>query len=176
MTGRIVAVLFVAVAILGAALYLLHQSDGDGQSRIAVSGAWARPGVGIGGTTAVYLEIENSGDGPDKLVGVETPAAEKAQIHVSRMDGDIVRMRRLDSLAIFEGERKVFSPGGLHVMLMGMKRDLTEGDHFPLILVFEKAGRITTEVAVQNQAATPTGHDMPHDMPHMEDTGAGAPR
>jgi hypothetical protein len=50
-------------------------------------------------------------------------------------------------------------PGGLHVMLTGLKQPLSEGQSFPLTLTFEKAGAIETTVKIAKAGAM-TGMDM----------------
>ena len=52
-----------------------------------------------------------------------------------------------------------FQPGGLHVMLFGLKQPLKAGEHFPLTLEFEKAGKVEVQVQVESaEAQVPTGH------------------
>jgi copper(I)-binding protein len=160
MTLRLTAVVLVAAAILGTALWLAREPQGEGRGRIAVTNAWARPGAEVGGTAAVYLTIENSGEASDFLTGAETPVAESAEVHASQMEGDIMRMRRLETLEIFAGERTAFAPGGLHIMLTGVKTKLAEGDRFPLVLIFDDAGRVGTEVAVHDQGGAVGGGAM----------------
>jgi len=149
MNLRLGAVVLLGVVILGLAFWLDRQ--GEGESRITVADAWARPVPEAGGTAAVYLEIENGGEAGDVLRVAQTPVAAKAEIHASRMDGDIMRMRRLDSLEIDAGKRAEFAPGGLHIMLIGLTRALEPDTHFPLTLVFDEAGRVTTQVTVREE-------------------------
>ena len=172
MAIRLGAVFLLAAALVAAMLWLAGESGGDAPSRIVVAGAWARPVADIGGAAAVYLRVENSGDGGDRLTGVETPAAAKAEDHSSQMDGDIMRMRPVDSVEIGAGQTAALSPGAMHIMLTGLKQGLKEGESFPLTLVFAKAGRIETNVGVSEQGpaagampAMPAMHDMPGHQP-----------
>ena len=172
MAIRLGAVFLLAATIVAAAFWLIDGRNGDGHSRIAVAGAWTRPFAGSDGAAAVYLRIENSGDGGDRLTGVETPAAAKAEVHSTQMDGDIMRMRPADSVEIGAGEAVALAPGDMHIMLTGLKQGLKEGDRFPLTLVFAKAGRVETEVAVGEKGpaadampAMPGMHDMPGHQP-----------
>ena len=172
MAIRLGVVFLLAAAIVAAALWLAGGSGGGGHSRIAVSGAWTRPVADTDGAAAVYLRIENSGDGGDRLIGVETPAAAKAEVHSSQMDGDIMRMRPVDSVEIEAGGAVALAPGAMHIMLTGLKQGLKDGDRFPLTLVFAKAGRVETEVAVGEKGpaadavpAMPGMHDMPGHQP-----------
>ncbi len=96
------------------------------------------------------MTIVNRGDEADRLLAVTTAAAKAARLHTNLMTDGVMRMRRVEALEIAPGEPAVLRPGGLHVMLMGLKKRLIEGESFPLLLTFEKAGRI--EVPVQIEA------------------------
>lgn len=133
---------------------------------------WARPSTGK--TGAVYFVLKNNGTTDDALVGVETDVAEKAQIHTMTMDGDVMRMRQLDKLDIPAGKTVAVAPGGIHIMLIGLKAPLKSGDKFPMKLVFEKAGSVEVSVYVQTTEEMRKGEEkasggsgMPS-MPGME--------
>jgi copper(I)-binding protein len=57
-------------------------------------------------------------------------------------------------LTIAPGTAALLKPGGDHVMLMGLKQPLKEGESFPLILTFEKAGDVQVTVKVEKAGAT----------------------
>jgi copper(I)-binding protein len=80
---------------------------------------------------------------------VATPVAESAELHAHIMDGDVARMRPVEAIEVSPGEPTVLEPGGFHVMLMGLKQPLNEGEVFPLTLTFEKAGEVTMEVPIR---------------------------
>jgi copper(I)-binding protein len=148
MKRRITAAIVIVGAIVALALWLWPKKSADMPGGIVVTGAWTAPNPMVGGTDAVYLEIANTGGAADTLTGAETPAADKADFHESKMEGDVMRMRRLDSVEIPAGGHVSFAPGGLHIMLTGLKAKLAEGGHFRLTLVFAHAGRIETDVEV----------------------------
>jgi copper(I)-binding protein len=49
----------------------------------------------------------------------------------------------------------VFAPGGNHIMIMGLKKPLMTGDHFPLMLKTKRGEMLTIDVAVQKEAPAP---------------------
>ncbi len=106
---------------------------------------------------AAYLTIETAGAEPDRLIGLETPAAAAAEIHTMSDEGGVMSMRKLDGVEIAPGAPVHFQPGGLHIMLIGLKAPLVEGSPILLTLTFEKAGSITVELAIEKPAA-PAGH------------------
>lgn len=67
-------------------------------------------------------------------------------LHESKMEDGMMRMRHVHMLEIPPGERKVFAPGGLHVMLMGLKNGLTQGDEFEVTFEFSDGTTVTAPV------------------------------
>ena len=108
---------------------------------------WARPTAGkVGGA---FMAIANTGSQPDRLLGATTSAAEKVELHQTIRDGDIMRMRPVDTIPVVPGEPVALKPGGLHIMLIGLKAPLKVGDKIPLTLRFERAGEVKVDLAVQ---------------------------
>jgi copper(I)-binding protein len=75
--------------------------------------------------TVAYLTLHNRGAAPITLVGAETDMARTVEMHTTRQDGDVMRMRRLTSVEIPAGGTVRFEPGGNHLMLFGV-RSLTD--------------------------------------------------
>jgi len=123
---------------------------------------WARASIGQGKTGAAYVVVSNEGSEPDRLIAASTDIAEKASLHTHIMADGVMKMRPVDAIEIAPGEPAVLEPGGLHIMLIGLKAPLVEGTSFPLTLTFEKAGSIEVEVKVQEATEmTPHKHDQP---------------
>ena len=119
--------------------------------------AWARatmPGQKVSGA---YMQIRSDVDA--RLVGVSSPAVPRVEVHEMKMDGDVMRMREVSAVEVPAGKSVELKPGGLHIMLMGLKAPLKQGDKFPLKLKFEKAGEVTVTVNVEGPGAS---HDMKH--------------
>ena len=51
------------------------------------------------------------------------------------------------------GESVALEPGGLHAMLMRLQEPMTEGETFPLTLLFDDGGEVTVEVTILGIAA-----------------------
>jgi hypothetical protein len=120
---------------------------------IRVRDAWSRPtppGIEVG---VAYFVIDNNGKKSDRLLGVSSPAAERTQLHRSKMEGGVMKMQHLDTVEVKPGESTMFSPNGRHVMLFGLKQPLKPGDSFPLTLNFENAGVVKVEVRIQEMGA-----------------------
>lgn len=115
-----------------------------------VEDAYARP-ASAGGTSALYFRIDNTTDTSDTLLAVRTDASDDVQIHqtLAGSDGQM-RMEPVDSLAVPAGRGVVLEPGGLHVMLLDLKRDLAVGDSLLVELDFAGRGTLIPRVPVRS--------------------------
>lgn len=128
----------------------------SGEALLSVDGVWARPSTGR--TGAAYFSVTNHGGTGDVLTGITGDVADKIELHDMTMDGNIMRMRKLETLAVAAGETVAAAPGGKHVMLIGLKGPLVEGGTFPLVLHFQTAGDVAVIAHVQAKPALKTGH------------------
>ena len=116
---------------------------------IAVSAVWGRASLGQSSTTAVYMKIENHGAKDDTLLSIVTPMAAMAHVHESAMKDGVMQMRPVNALTVKSGASIELKPGGLHVMVMGLKAPLKAGDVLPLALRFKQAGEIAVKAEVR---------------------------
>lgn len=119
---------------------------------ISVKDPWVRqnpPGTSV---TAAYMVIENPGT-DDELVEVSCGCAREASLHVTEMkeDSDSMAMREVASVAVPSGASLVLSPGGTHVMLMGLSGDIRES--VILELRFRSGAKIQVTAPVISPAA-----------------------
>lgn len=115
---------------------------------LSIGEIWARPGL-AGGNSAVYFVIENYGV-DDTLLSASSDVAEAVELHQTQMEGDQMHMQHMaHGIPVPAGGPTSFEPGGLHVMLIGLKSDLKAGDTFDLTLTFEEAGELTISVTVR---------------------------
>ena len=141
------------------------------QGDIHIMKPWSRPLPPVSANGAAYMTLVNKGSAADKLVAVSTPMAMKAELHTHTMEGGMMKMRRVDAIEIAPGTPSVLKPGGLHVMMMGLKEPLVEGKSYPLTLTFERAG--TVEVTVRIFEPGESEGSMKHEMKHEEKKEGG---
>jgi len=146
-------------------LFGMTSASAETTEVIHVADAKARPTIAGATTGAIYLVIMNHGAADDTLTGLSTPVADKAEAHRSTSDNGVMKMEPVDSLTIKAGDGVTFAPGGLHIMLTGLKQPLVLGQTFPLTLTFAKAGPVETTVTV---ARVGKGKQEMHDMPGMK--------
>jgi copper(I)-binding protein len=120
---------------------------------LTVETPWARATPGKARSGVVYLTILNRSNAPDKLISISTSAAKRAEIHGSQMKGGMMTMQRFGSLTLRPKSSVLLRPGGLHVMLMGLKAPLKRGGNFDMTLKFEKAGLLTVNVVIEKIGA-----------------------
>ena len=121
---------------------------------LTVAGAWTRPAA-VGQTGAGYLSITNRGRAADRLIAASSAAATRVSIHESRMVGSVMTMRALDGVAVAGGATVAFRPGGLHLMLEGLRRPLKVGERVAVTLIFARAGRRAAVFSVRNGPPAP---------------------
>jgi periplasmic copper chaperone A len=108
------------------------------------------PGQPTGGG---YLSLDNHG-GDDRLLSASAGISSSVELHSMSMDGDVMRMRQVDGVALPAGKVVELKPGGLHIMFVGLKAPLKAGDKFPMKLKFEKAGEVEVIVSVDAPGAS----------------------
>ena len=129
---------------------------------LVIDHPYATPSLGGVTRGALYFRtLKNTGREADRLIGARTPVASSVEIHSSTMDGDVMRMRQVEALELSAGsEMKLRHSGGSHhLMLVGLKQPLKEGDRFPVTLRFERAGEREVTVWVQQPRDAGQGHD-----------------
>ena len=91
-----------------------------------------------------------------RLVGVLTPVAGVAEVHETKMDGEVMTMRAVKALDLPAGKTVELKPGGLHLMLMDLKRVLPAGSSVPLTLLLQDSrgveSRVETRLLVSRSA------------------------
>ena len=108
---------------------------------------------------AVYFVVKNTGDQADTLTGVESPSARHAMAHEEMHDGGMMMMMPRSALAMPAHATVAFAPGGLHVMLEGLRSRFMPGDTLAVTLVFARAGRLPLRVPVVRYDQLPAGTD-----------------
>jgi len=116
---------------------------------IEVHQAWVRP-TAQGENAAVYLTLHNHTENDDELTGVSSNAADVVEIHESKMENDVMQMNMLTSVSLAADEEVIFTPGGLHIMLVNVKQELVLGEHIGVILHFKNHADIVVNVHIED--------------------------
>jgi copper(I)-binding protein len=122
-------------------------------AQVEIENAWSRatpPGAKL---AAGYLTIRNKSAAADRLVGASSPAAARVETHVNEKQGEVMRMREVKGYDVPAKGSFELKPGGAHLMLVDVRRPFKEGDRIPLVLRFQNAGEIKTELEVKGLGA-----------------------
>lgn len=139
--------LFIILATMMIALSACQGAQTSTQ--LTVKDAWARSAL-QGNPTAIYFVINNPTDEEDVLLTASTDASMMTELHMSSMDASgVMKMTPQENVPVPAKSEVIFKQGGLHVMLMNIKKDLKPGDTVKLTLNFEKAGQIVLDVPVK---------------------------
>lgn len=104
-------------------------------------------------TLGGYLSIQNNGDTDDRLIAIESPVAEKVELHRSTVTDGIARMQPMtEGLQVPAGET-VLLDDGMHAMFVKPSKRYVVGDEVPATLVFEQAGRIDVIFKVEGRTS-----------------------
>jgi periplasmic copper chaperone A len=169
-TTFIIAAMVAAIAAACAALPA--QAEDVTAGTLKISAPWARAtpkGASVGGG---YLTITNSGTVPDRLLGGSSDVSRSFEVHEMKMEGGVMKMRPVaGGLEIKPGQTVTFDPSGYHIMLMGLKKQLMQGEHFKATLQFAKAGKVDVDFTVEGIGAKTGGGG--HSMPGMQMNDGG---
>jgi periplasmic copper chaperone A len=143
--------MMVSLALLPPATISAGAADNNGPT---IDRAWARATPGAATTGAVYFQIESPI--ADRLTGITSPVARKAELHTHVEENGLMLMREVEGgLPVPAGQKVELKSGGLlHVMLIDLKQKLKAGETFPLTVTFEKAGPRNVTVKVEPLGAT----------------------
>lgn len=139
-----------AVVLLAAFAAPLQAAD-----PLIVRDAWVRAPVAGQPVVGAYLELESPASAA--LVAVQSPLAARVEMHTMTINGGVMKMRRLPRIDLPAGKPVKLAPGGMHLMMFGVKEALVAGARVPLALTVERAdgGRATVRVDAQVRAETP---------------------
>ena len=121
-----------------------------------------RASLGRAPTTGGYVTIRNAGARPDRLLSASCACAERVELHTHQMQGGVGRMTRVPALAVPARGETTLAPGGAHLMFVGLKGRLADGQEQPVTLVFERAGKVTARFHVRARVDAPAAGAAEH--------------
>ncbi|MDA1116832.1 MAG: copper chaperone PCu(A)C [Proteobacteria bacterium] len=120
---------------------------------MSVEQPWSRatpPGATIG---AGFMQLKNAGGTAQRVVGASSPVAGRVEMHVTTREGDVMKMRQVQAFDIPAGGSFELKPGGVHLMLVDLRRPLNKGEKVPLTLKLEKGGELKVDLTVEEIGA-----------------------
>lgn len=152
---------WIGLAVVWALAACATTANAPAGSAVTVSDAWARVSAptdtqssGMSGMAkvngAAYMSITNAG-AADRLLKAESDVAEAVELHNVTEEAGVMQMRPVPAIEIPASGSVQLKPGGYHVMMIGLKKELKAGDIVALKLMFEKAGVQQLQVPVKAQ-------------------------
>ena len=135
------------------------------QAQVTVKDAWVRATVAQQKATGAFMQLQSSQDA--KLISAQSPVAGVVEVHEMAMDGGVMKMRAIPSLALPAGKAVDLKPGGYHVMLMDLKGQVKDGDTVPVTLVVEGKDGKSQNIEIKASARTAASPAMRQSDCHM---------
>jgi copper(I)-binding protein len=117
---------------------------------VTVADAWVRATVPQQMATGAFMRLTS--DGSARLVAADSPVASVVEIHEMIMDGNVMKMNAVPGVDLPAGQVIELKPGGYHVMLMGLKQQVKDGDEVPVSIVVEGADGARQTIQLKAQA------------------------
>ncbi len=133
-------------------LLSLSACGGSKGPDIQISGVWARQSPMAATNGAAYMIIENKGNEDDALIGADADVSDVVEIHEMVIDeNNVMHMKPVEGqrLVIPAKSKVELKPGGYHIMFIGLRKQLNEGDVIDITLRFEKSGERKVQAPVK---------------------------
>ena len=127
---------------------------------VSVNNPWVRATVPGQSVAGAYMDITAKTSAA--LIAVESPVAARVELHTMAMDGGVMKMRPLEKLDLPANRTVNLKPGGYHVMLVDIKRELKAGERVPLKLTLQDRKGVKSTLQVEAEVRAVTGGSMRH--------------
>ena len=134
-------------------------------AQVTVKDAWVRATVAQQKATGAFMQLQSAQDA--KVISAQSPVAGVVEVHEMAMDGGVMKMRAVPSLALPAGKAVDLKPGGYHVMLMDLKAQVKDGDTVPVTLVVEGKDGQRQNIEIKASARTTAAPAMNHGDGHQ---------
>lgn len=122
----------------------------SGKVQLSVNDPWIRPSA-KGANSAFFFQLENKSDKADTLVSAKFADSEVVELHETfKKENDMMGMRSVKFVAIPAKGTVVFKPRDLHIMLIGLTKDIKVGESREVKLVFKHSGELKTTAIVRD--------------------------
>jgi len=145
------AVLLLKTSLIG--LVFWTGTAALAKDNLIATQAWVRPTVPGQEVTGAFMNLQSPSHA--KLIKAESPSAEIVQLHSMAMHNNVMEMREIKELDLPAGKTVKLAPGGLHIMLINVKKPLRQGDTVPLKLTIQNDDKSISVVEVDAPVGLP---------------------
>ncbi len=147
---KCLCLLSALVALLGATSLQAQQTAPAVAKQIEVSEARVRVPLPGKELTVAYFTLHNRSDKVRHLDGVSSPIAGRAELHQHREEDGMMRMRKVERVALAANSQVAFAPGGYHVMLFDLRSDPQTGEEVELVLSFADGSQLSVSAKTES--------------------------
>lgn len=122
---------------------------GAQSSPVTARDAWVREAPAGRAVTAVFVTVENSGAAPRKIVSGKATVGDTLELHEMKREGGMMQMSPVREIAVPANGKVELRPGGLHLMLFGLKKPLVPGDTVRVELTLDDGSRVSVAAPVR---------------------------
>jgi periplasmic copper chaperone A len=144
---------FARPALLAAALFAAvtgaARSAAAQAATVTAKDVWVREAPAGRPTTAVFLVLTNSGTTARHVVSGATAAADTLELHEMKRDGNMMQMSPVSRITVPAGGDVTLRPGGLHLMLFGLRKPLVAGDTIRVSLTLDDGTKLEVPAEVR---------------------------
>jgi len=123
------------------------------EAAVVAGNAWARPPAPSRDMTGVFVVLENHSGQKRSVVGGSSDVAEKVELHEMKNEGGMMRMSPVSQIDIPANGKTELKPGGLHIMLFGLKGKHAEGDTFTVTLKLDNGETVPVKATFRQPPA-----------------------
>ena len=116
---------------------------------LTVDNAYVRATPPHAQNSAAFMVISNSSKQNINLVSASSDIAERVELHTHIMQDGLMKMRQVAQIEIEAGKQAILQPGGLHIMFIGLKKDLKEKESVTVKLFFDNGEEMTINAPIK---------------------------
>lgn len=161
---------YMKLLVLLSLFLLSFTTQADVAMNVNVEQSYVRSAIQQQRNSAAFMNVTNLG-GQGAIVYAKSPVAKIVELHTHINDNGVMRMRKIEQIDLPSDKVIKLQPGGLHIMLLGLTRDLKPGDQVDVTLGFDDGSEQVLLVPVQNMMMqmkkNMNTHKMDGSMPEM---------
>jgi copper(I)-binding protein len=110
--------------------------------------------------SAAFMALNNTSKQDLKVISANSNVAQVVELHTHSHEDGMMKMRKIPAIDLPAGKTTILQPGGLHVMLIGLKKDLVPGQAVPVTLTFNDGSKKEIEIPVMQMTQMGGGMRM----------------
>lgn len=143
-------IFFWGIGLYLTSISIFSQPITNNKSLITIRDAWIRPAAAKS-NSALFFEVVNNSSSPDTLLVAKSNLSEMVELHETfKKENDMMGMREVHKVVIPAKSTVIFKPRSLHIMLIGLLKDIRFGEQHEITLVFKSAGTIKVKALVRD--------------------------